>query len=101
MMKRIGVIAGLFVLFVASCQCEEGPKKGPKTGRMKVNENTETIPGACECALECAETTMVNDPHGLETCRSDCKAEFGKRATAKGFERALEVMGQERESCDD
>ncbi len=101
MFGRIGVAVGIGVLLLACLGCEEGPKKGPKTARTNSKETTGSIPEACECAFECAETTMIDDDRGLQVCRKRCSKEFGKKATAKGFARALEVMSLDRESCDD
>jgi len=97
MIRCLGVTVGLAVLFLGILGCEEGPKKGVKT-RGNTTENTTE---ACECALECAQDTMVDDPGGLEACKKECSDEFGAKAAAKGFERALGVMSQDRQSCED
>jgi hypothetical protein len=101
MIGRIGVSLGLGLLLLAAAGCEEGPKKGPRTGREMVAESNGDIPGACECAIECAHTTMIDDDHGLQACKAACSKEFGAKSAAKGFKRAVEVMSRDRESCDD
>ena len=98
MIRNIGVTVGLAFLLLGVLGCaEEGPKKGVKATR-KTAENTEE---ACECALECAQNTMIGDPDGLQACKKECSDEFGARSTAAGLERALEVMNQDRQSCED
>ena len=99
--RSIGVIVGLAVLLLGILGCEEGPKKGVKTREKTSGMTAENTAEACECALECASNTMVDDPGGLAACRKECSTEFGTKATARGFERALEVMSQDRQSCED
>jgi hypothetical protein len=97
MIRCIGVTVSLAGLLIGILGCEEGPKKGVKTSGKTAKNTTE----ACECALECAQNTMVDDPSGLEACKNECSDEFGAKAAAKGFERALGVMSQDRQSCED
>jgi hypothetical protein len=101
MNMRIGVVIGLAALLLGSSGCEEGPKKGLKTTGKTARKAARNLPGACECALECAKNANLDDPRGLDTCTGECGSEFGAKLAVEGFQRALEVMSKDRESCDD
>jgi len=68
-------------------------------GKKKAEETKkQDFKGACECAIKCAEDTLVNDPEGLVVCQKNCQAKFGG-AMVEGAKRAMEVMAEARESC--
>lgn len=59
------------------------------------------IPGACECALDCANTITVDDTASLVQCKTKCQKKFGAKAMIEGVKRSMEVLTQARESCSD
>ena len=93
-MNRFMIRAATLMIAVGifTCGCGNGQKPSAKKA---------DIPGACECATECANTTMVDDPQGLVTCKNECAKKFGSVALAEGLKRSMEVMSGARESCKD
>ena len=93
-MKRfimfIMLAAGAASLCLAAC----GDKK---TAAKKAKD----VPGACECAIECANEIAVDDTAGLVECKAACQQKFGAGAMVEGMKRAMEVMSSAREGCED
>lgn len=74
------------------------PACGKKGGGEETKKNIE---GACECAIECANDTMVDDSAGLIECKKECQKKFSAGAMITGVKRSVEVMSGVRESCAD
>ncbi len=93
-MNRLGYL--MILLFVASAFAL--PACGKKGGGEETKKN---IQGACECSIECAENTMVDDSAGLVECKKECQKKFSAGAMITGVKRSVEVMSGVRESCAD
>ena len=86
----------MFLIFVAAILAL--PACGKKGGGQETKKNVE---GACECAIECANETTVDDSLGLIECKKECQKKFGAGAMISGVKRSIEVMSEVRESCAD
>ncbi len=86
---RLLLVSLAVALFLCGC-----------AGKKKEEAKKQDYKGACECAIQCAENTLVDDPEGLVACQKSCQAKFGG-AMVEGSKRAMEVMAQAREGCAD
>jgi hypothetical protein len=87
---RLLFVALTVALFLCGC-----------AGKKKTEEAVkQDAKGACECALQCAQTILVDDPVGGAACQKSCQTTFGG-AMVEGTKRAMEVMTKAREGCAD
>jgi hypothetical protein len=87
---RLFLVSLAVALFLCGC-----------AGKKKVDDaQKQDYKGACECALKCAQNTLVDDPEALVACQQSCQTKFGG-AMVEGTKRAMEVMTEAREGCAD